>query len=128
MAPKATPKPPKVRPKSEAKKEDVTTYNRQSRLPLLGVPKRFAEKNPCAQAYILLRYPGLGDFAKRPLLRIPKTILQLSKYLDILEEEHKARAKNKTGPRQDTAKASPKREPPKKKSGAAVLPPKGAFN
>ena len=128
MAPKATPKPPKVRPKSVAKKEDITTYNRQARLQLLGFPKRFAENNPCAQAYILLDFAlrTLGDFSKRPLLRISKTFLQLSKYLDILEEEHKARAKNTTGPRQDTAKASPKREPPEKKWGGGT-PPKGGF-
>ena len=127
MAPKATAKPPKVRPKSEAKKEDITTYNRQARLQLLGFPKRFAENNPCAQAYILLDFAlrTLGDFSKRPLLRISKTFLQLSKYLDMLEEEHKTRAKNTTGPRQDTAKASPKREPPEKKVGRRYSPQRG---
>ena len=117
-----------VRPTSEAKKEDITTYNRQARLQLLGFPKRFAETNPCAQAYVLLDFAlrTLGDFAKKPLLRISKTVLQLSKYLDILEEEHKARARNTTEPRQDTAKASPKREPPEKKWGGGT-PPKGGF-
>ena len=86
-----------VRPTSEAKKEDITTYNRQARLQLLGFPKRFAENNPCAQAYILLDFAlrTLGDFSKRPLLRISKTFPQLSKYLDMLEEEHKTRAKSK---------------------------------
>ena len=36
------------------------------------------------------------------------------------------RAKNKTGPRQETAKASPKQEPPEKKWGGGT-PPKVGF-
>ena len=35
------------------------------------------------------------------------------------------RAKNKTGPRQETAKASPKREPPEKKLGRRYSPQRG---